>query len=1300
MFKSFLNNINFNFFKVEIYFLIVSDKQSSLRKVFRGSKGKVHESEKKFNSKICSYYTFGLRTLKLKLLQLCGDIECNPGPCKGNPELILMTQNCRGLQDYNKMRLLLRNKNAAMNKGKLVLALQETHLMNDDLIKWSGNYAFSSSASPHSAGCITYFNDYVRILEVRQIDNLGHGHVAVVEGLTVHIAIIANVYSPVRSLGREQDRFYEHLMTIVDELEQKYLFNEPNLMILGDFNLPLELNRNSHGNDLERERAKSLVEHFDSKGLIDCWKLNDERYTFRTAQSRLDRILYRMNTVYMEELETDWTFTNSDHCLLKLSLCSTRGKAVHTRVVSLPMYLLENEEAVKMINDKMTDMASDCLDHWEPGMKLEYLKMSLRTTVGEVTKLLNKRVNDDLEAIKKSITWRMGRMRSLPLHAWEENNMQLELLFTRRNLILDERSKKLAEKAKTKWFHEGEKANKYFLNLLNKRKGLNVIEKLVTDGGEITNDDEIDDEINTFYKNLYERGEPLGSNIDNNFYEHIVKVNNADAAKVISPLSKEEIFEVLSSCKDSAPGPDGIPYSYYRKFWFFFGDIIAQVWQDGLTNGSLPVSHKTSILRLLPKVGKDATKLTNWRPITLSNCDHKLITKCLARRLTNALGPCLHPDQTAYLPGKQIQDNLRVINIVNEQSPETLVVSLDAKKAFDSVSHDYIRKTLTEFGLGDFVPIFNLLYDKQKVNINVNGRMLDGYEICNGVKQGDSLSCILFIMCMDPLIRNIEMNANITRVDIRNIPFPKAVAYADDITCIIENNEANLQGIFDEYERLSKASGLSLNAEKTEILDNNASSFRVRYGNETHRIQGVRSVKINGVVYNKDTRQMREDNFNHLVAKIDNMLRGWRARNLSLLGKILIYKTFGLSQVIYVLSVIRLNQSQYKKLDLMFNNFLWGRDLEGAGTGSRIGRERLDTPMEYGGFGMIRYDRVLEGIHCRQLSKMYDEDFRHPLKSIIIKNDTHFATGTSLTELADEVAIKAHQIMSTVMLTQIKKLNGQQITEDVILTNLLGTRDIVTLIKPRWIHSVEATRLVHTLGCTNIKDIMDCGRMAVKISKKIVKSPYLKVIKTLWQSNTRCANFRSEKFRMTNGTYKLIHKITSKEYRGIITGKPRLIAPKILLETNVNNDYDEETLKRYLFTVKRLANTRHKNTLLRVWNGDCLSYTRLFHLGIVNTNLCPNCGRLDTPLHTLVECHVADRVWTSLMVKIPKSPHIRLIDYALGIHDGKIELSVKAETLKMLMHFRHMDADGIHRRLKNYFLTVNSRNAKIRTMFT
>jgi hypothetical protein len=142
--------------------------------------------------------------------------------------------------------------------------------------------------------------------------------------------------------------------------------------------------------------------------------------------------------------------------------------------------------------------------------------------------------------------------------------------------------------------------------------------------------------------------------------------------------------------------------------------------------------------------------------------------------------------------------------------------------------------------------------------------------------------------------------------------------------------------------------------------------------NTLHDLQGAKRIKINGIYFIKDIRLMKEENFHHLSAKIENMLNGWRSRQLSLLGKILIYKTFGLSQVIYVLSVIELGPHQHKGIDTMFNNFLWGRELNGASTTSRIGRERLNTRIEYGGFGMIQYERILEGIHCRQLSKMYD----------------------------------------------------------------------------------------------------------------------------------------------------------------------------------------------------------------------------------------------------------------------------------------------------------------------------------------
>jgi hypothetical protein len=473
----------------------------------------------------------------------------------------------------------------------------------------------------------------------------------------------------------------------------------------------------------------------------------------------------------------------------------------------------------------------------------------------------------------------------------------------------------------------------------------------------------------------------------------------------------------------------------------------------------------------------------------------------------------------------------------------------------------------------------------------------------------------------------------------------------------------------------------------------------VQYGDEQHYLQGTKSIKINGVVFHKDIIQMKEENFNHLIVKIEKMLSGWRTRQLSLLGKILIYKTFGMSQVIYVLSVIGLSLNQYKRIDTMFNNFLWGRELGRAGTGSRIGRERLNTPIEYGGFGMIQYERILEGIYCRQLSKMYDHAFCHPLKSIIVKNESIFATGNSLTSLADEVAIKAHNVMSDVVTKYVKKLSNQQIVEDVILINQVGATDIGTIVKPRWQHSVEATRLLFTLGCTNIKDIIDRGREAVRLSRKIVKAPYLRIIKALWQSNMRCDFVQNEKYMTLKGTYKPIYMITSKEFRELMTGNAKLLPPRLTTNININDDNDRLAIKSYFSLVKRLANTRHKNTLLRIWNGDCLSNTRLVHLGVVDTNLCPNCAMIDTPMHMLVECYVASQTWTNLMARIPKSPHISLTDYALGIYDGRIEMSIKAEILKMLMHYRNMDADAIHRRLKNHFLTINSKNARIRTIF-
>ncbi len=127
---------------------------------------------------------------------------------------------------------------------------------------------------------------------------------------------------------------------------------------------------------------------------------------------------------------------------------------------------------------------------------------------------------------------------------------------------------------------------------------------------------------------------------------------------------------------------------------------------------------------------------------------------------------------------------------------------LDAQKAFDSVNHGYIEKVLERIGMTNFVPIFQLLYRELENDIIINGQIGKGYKIGNSVKQGDALSCSLFILAIEPVLRNIAATDRIQSVisNRLNYEWPKTVAYADDITVITHNNGDSVIAIFEEYE--------------------------------------------------------------------------------------------------------------------------------------------------------------------------------------------------------------------------------------------------------------------------------------------------------------------------------------------------------------------------------------------------------------------------------------------------------------------------------------------------------------------
>lgn len=79
---------------------------------------------------------------------------------------------------------------------------------------------------------------------------------------------------------------------------------------------------------------------------------------------------------------------------------------------------------------------------------------------------------------------------------------------------------------------------------------------------------------------------------------------------------------------NKSPGPDGLPFEFYRCFWEEIREFILKVFNECAANGELTESMKQGVITLIPKPNKDVLYLDNWRPITLLNSDYKLLA-CL-----------------------------------------------------------------------------------------------------------------------------------------------------------------------------------------------------------------------------------------------------------------------------------------------------------------------------------------------------------------------------------------------------------------------------------------------------------------------------------------------------------------------------------------------------------------------------------------------------------------------------------------------------------------------------------------------
>ncbi len=906
----------------------------------------------------------------IKKLRLIYDIEPNPGPQLNmhNRRVIVISLNCRGLGSMDKTRLLLNKLYAMPTSQTLIVMLQETMITNPRYLElaWRGKFV-QTNGTGNSQGFITLLHSDSEISEVKHYDSRAHLFTLTTSaGDTMKVC---NVYAP-NGFDANKNDFFHKVFQDLDSWDGS-------VVIGGDFNVTLAANeRHNRGVTAAELRTADIVKDYTRNlNLYDGWE-GRTGYTWRRGKSmsRLDRIYYRMPHYIVKSFKTNWTLTTSDHAGLILVLENQQRTFCRNEHIKLDNGVVQNKLTLCELADYVTEQLQTT-NGMNPHVKLEFAKMTVRTKALEIMSRNKRKENEQLKELDAAIK---ENMRLLTVYTDTQSHIvltnELESLNIEKNNILNKQGEALAHRAKTKWYNEGERSNKYFLNLLKRHSESSEMKALVVDDTEVSDPEEVREAVTQFYQELYNKDEGA-LRCDEHFLDTMFEVDDGTNEGVGAPVTLNELWSTLKPTKATTPGPDGLSNVYLKKLWDILGPLILEAWNFSLQTGVLPPSHRTSLLRLIPKAGKDRKHLKNWRPITLSNCDHKLITRLYNNRLLTAISDEISVTQTAYIKGRSISDNLRLLNAVTkltdfEENINATIIALDAQKAFDSVSHKYITQVLSRVGLTRLVPIFQLLYKDLENDIIINGRIGKGYKICNGVKQGDALSCSLFILAIEPLIRNITNNVSIRAVQSERLNFvwPKLVAYADDITVLTCNERDAVNAIFTEYSRLTNASGLMLNADKTEKFDLHSRNVvgperqvTVCYGGQNHELESQDSIKLNGIIFMKQTAAMRQANYEITLNKMINHFKEWGRRSLSLLGKIQIIKTFGISQYLYALAVIDLEVEHGKAINKEIHKFLWnkGYSQQTNAAPHRIKSEIMYTEVAKGGFGMIKLEQVI-----------------------------------------------------------------------------------------------------------------------------------------------------------------------------------------------------------------------------------------------------------------------------------------------------------------------------------------------------
>nr|XP_016491587.1 PREDICTED: uncharacterized protein LOC107811215 [Nicotiana tabacum] len=396
----------------------------------------------------------------------------------------------------------------------------------------------------------------------------------------------------------------------------------------------------------------------------------------------------------------------------------------------------------------------------------------------------------------------------------------------------------MKQKSRIKWLKLGEANTTYFYACAKSRQAINHIGSLFNNSGQLLNTATyVETEILKFFKQLLGTAVMQLPVVSSEVMKQGINLNRKQQLSLIRAVTEEEVKQVLQDIDDNkALGRNGYNAFFYKKSWHIIGKEVTQ--------GVLEFFENPEMCRVITD------------NIIMS---HELI-KGYGRK-----------------------------NI----SPRCML-KIDIHKAYDSVEWVYVEQVMRLLGLPEkYVKWVMACISIRSYLIIVNGKRIKPFEAKRGLRQGDSLSPLLFVIAMKYLCRllkqlgsnkNFRFHPRCAKMNLIQLGF------ADDLLLFCKDEKKSVVEIHNQFQRFSKASGLVANTSKSSIyfggVDNRVQQMILEILGYT---KGDLPFRYLGVLLS--TKRISTIQCEPLIDKMLSRVQSWTIKFLSYAGRAALIKS-------------------------------------------------------------------------------------------------------------------------------------------------------------------------------------------------------------------------------------------------------------------------------------------------------------------------------------------------------------------------------------------------------------------------